>query len=241
MHTLFISDLHLCPQQPAIAELFITFLADTARKADALYILGDLFETWIGDDDHSAFVQRVKQALKETAAAGVSLYLMAGNRDFLLGERFVQEVGAQLLADPCVINLYGKPTLLTHGDLLCTDDVKYLKFRSWVRKPLLQKIFLSLPFFFRRNIATALRRKSAEHVKTAAKEIMDVSQTAVINYLQQYQVAQLVHGHTHQPTIHYFFEQQKLFLRITLSDWHEQGNVLIYNEDQKSSLINFKT
>src|SRR3989338_620425 len=163
---LFISDLHLQATEPQIAELFLQFLQQQASQAQALYILGDFFETWSGDDDQTSFHQTIQLALK-TLTTHVPVYIMHGNRDFLLGERFMATTGCQLLADPTKIQLFGVPTLLMHGDTLCTADIRYQRFRRLVRQNWLQKLFLLLPLSLRRGVAKRLRASSRRHVSAA--------------------------------------------------------------------------
>lgn len=241
MYTLFISDLHLNPQQPAVTEIFIQFLQTSARKAAALYILGDLFEMWIGDDDSDAQSLKIIIALRELSDAGVALYFMHGNRDFLIGKKFARVTGCQLLADPTVIDLYGEPTLLMHGDLLCTDDKEYLKFRHWTHKPFVQKIFLTLPLLLRRYIANKLRQKSHTHVQEISPTIMDVTINGIYHYLHHYQVTQMIHGHTHRPGFHLLKFNTMYAQRIILSDWDERGSVLACYENHSKILASLST
>ncbi|HEV2613175.1 MAG TPA: UDP-2,3-diacylglucosamine diphosphatase [Gammaproteobacteria bacterium] len=226
--TLFISDLHLSPENPAMTDCFVRFLKREAANADGLYILGDLFEAWIGDDVQDDFTHTVTNALKSWPKP---LYLMQGNRDFLMGEKFAQKVNATLLSDPTVIDLYGNSTLVSHGDLLCTDDVSYLRFRKIVHIKLLQKLFLYLPLSLRLKIAAKLRSKSSSHVKTLSPEIMDVTPRAVAEWLAQYGVSSIIHGHTHRPGIH--------FERKVLPAWHGRGGALVVNSAGSSELVYF--
>jgi UDP-2,3-diacylglucosamine hydrolase len=213
-HTIFISDLHLHESATKKTTAFLKFLATTAAQAEALYILGDLFEVWIGDDDNSPFTKKIKAALKATA---IPIYLMHGNRDFLIGEKFAQETGCQLIEDPTKINLYGIPTLLTHGDLLCSKDTSYIKYRKLAHNPKCHKLFLLLPFKLRKYIANYLRNKSikAQTLKSTAEK--DAVTTTVIKLMRGYQVTQLIHGHTHRPAIT-DIETGKL---ISLPSWND--------------------
>jgi UDP-2,3-diacylglucosamine hydrolase len=226
MSTLFISDLHLCDERLAITALFESFLKEITGHAEALYILGDLFEVWIGDDAALQDYQTVIQALRRTVKKGTPIYVMHGNRDFLLGPRFEQVSGCNLIPDPMVINLYGTRTLLTHGDLLCTDDHEYQAYRAQIRDPHWQHEFLGLSVEERAAIANDYRRKSREHTKSKTEEIMDVNQQAVRNMLLQHGVSQMIHGHTHRPGYHECFINGEAAQRIVLGDWYEQGSVL---------------
>lgn len=235
---LFISDLHLQPQQPQIVELFLAFLRQQAAQAQALYILGDFFETWIGDDDQTPFQQQIQSALK-TLTQTVPVYMIHGNRDFLLGQRFMQQTGCRLLSDPTKIQLFDVPTLLMHGDTLCTADIKYQKFRHWVRKPWLQKLFLMLPLQQRRKIAERMRQGSRQHVNRVTDDIMDVTATEVERVMVQHQVQQLIHGHTHRPALHSMRLNGQPCQRIVLGAWHQKGSVLICLPQQPPDLKEF--
>jgi UDP-2,3-diacylglucosamine hydrolase len=225
--TLFISDLHLSPERPAIAALFLRFLRDRARGAEALYILGDLFEYWIGDDAGRApEVQPLLAALRALTQAGVPVYVMHGNRDFLLGPGFEQDSGCRLLPDPTVITLYGEPVLLMHGDTLCTDDVDYLKFRAMVRNPQWVQMFLAKSIPERIAMAREYREVSKAATTTKKPEIMDVNPAAVEAALRDHQVRHLIHGHTHRPAQHQFTLDGQTARRTVLGDWYDQGSVL---------------
>jgi UDP-2,3-diacylglucosamine hydrolase len=227
MATLFISDLHLTAARPAITQLFLEFLAHEARTAQALYILGDFFEYWIGDDAvEQAEYQPIIKALRALSGASVPIFLMHGNRDFLLGERFERESGCRLLADPSRIDLYGTPTLLMHGDTLCTDDVEYLAFRAMARSERWQREFLAKPLAERETIARDYRAESRRSTAEKAPEIMDVTQAAVVATLHDHGVRHLIHGHTHRPGDHVFDLDGAPARRIVLGDWYEQGSVL---------------
>ena len=226
MTTLLISDLHLDESRPHIVDLYTNLLAGAARKADALYILGDLFEAWIGDDDDAALPARAASAMRTLGEAGVPVYFMHGNRDFLLGADYAARAGLTLLADPTVVELGGERTLLMHGDTLCTDDVEYLKFRALVRDPLWQQQFLSRPLAERRAFAAQARGESRTHTTAARPEIMDVTQTAVEAAMRAHGVRRLIHGHTHRPATHRFDLDGQTAERIVLGDWYEQDSVL---------------
>ncbi|MGB5472675.1 MAG: UDP-2,3-diacylglucosamine diphosphatase [Gammaproteobacteria bacterium] len=224
--TLFISDLHLDPERPAITALFLDFLAARAGHADALYILGDLFEAWIGDDDDSELNRGVCHELARCAAAGTAVYVMHGNRDFLLGERFAKQSHCTLLDDPACIDLYGTPTLLMHGDLLCTDDTEYQAFRVQARSAAWQEELLAKTLQERRAIASEMRRVSREKTGGKPESIMDVNATAVIERMTRHATIRLIHGHTHRPDIHELVIDGRPAQRIVLGDWYEQGSVL---------------
>ncbi|MCP4407933.1 MAG: UDP-2,3-diacylglucosamine diphosphatase [Gammaproteobacteria bacterium] len=227
MHeTLFISDLHLDRERPQIIELFQRFLSQEAAGADALFILGDLFEYWIGDDACAPPLEPVIAALKNLADRGIPLYLIHGNRDFLIGKEFARRSGCRLLPDAQVIDLYGKPTLIMHGDSLCTDDVAYQRFRRIIRSRILQRLLISLSVAMRQNIAKRLRNKSRQEVQRKPTEIMDVNQQAVEQIMNQNDVTRLIHGHTHRPKIHNFGLNGRAARRMVLGDWYEQGSVL---------------
>ncbi len=229
--TLFISDLHLDASRPVITELFLDFLHTDATQAEVLYILGDLFEAWIGDDDPAPEHQKVIAALHELNAQGVAIYFMHGNRDFLIGADFAARSGCTLLADPTLIDLYGIPTLLMHGDTLCTDDIDYQTVRRRVRDPHWQREVLAKPLDVRRQIAQAARTESAAHIAGTAYEIMDANHDAVMDVLRNHHVTQLIHGHTHRPAIHDYDLDGAPARRIVLGDWYEQGSVLRCDAD----------
>lgn len=233
MTTLFISDLHLDGSRPDITDQFLEFLQHEARNARALYILGDLFEAWIGDDDPDADKQRVVRALRDVTAAGVRCFIMHGNRDFLLGKRFCAETGSQLLADGTIVDLYGRRVLLMHGDTLCTDDPAYQRLRRIVRNPLVKLLLRSLSLRQRQRLAAKMRAGSKAHIDAmdkAAPAIMDVNQQAVVQAFRQHHVDCLVHGHTHRPAVHDVDVDGHTATRIVLGDWYDQGSVLRWSE-----------
>ena len=226
-HALFISDLHLCPTRPAINTLFAHFIQNIAPQAEALYILGDFFEYWAGDDDlaepfHSAIAQR----LSTLAQSGTRLYLMHGNRDFLIGDAFLRAANIKLLPDPTVIDLYGHPTLLMHGDTLCSDDVEYQAFRSQVRQPAWQQSFLATPLATRKAQIEALRKRSELEKSNKAAEIMDTNLDTVTTTLRAFGYPRLIHGHTHRPALHMHTVDDKTCERWVLTDWYESGGYL---------------
>lgn len=224
---LFISDLHLAPEQPATVELFLGFLRRRARRAEALYILGDLFDAWIGDDDDQAPYPAIRQALHDLTTSGTRCAIISGNRDFLLGKRFSQETGCTLLREPSRVELLGIPTLLMHGDLLCTDDLAYQKFRRLIRNPIVRWLFLLKPLDKRRAMAASYRRKSGQAIARKPLAIMDVNQEAVKATLRRHGAWHLIHGHTHRPGEHAFDLDGHTAMRQVLADWHpERGEVL---------------
>lgn len=231
MSTLFISDLHLSGERENITELFIEFLDQRASKADALYILGDLFEVWPGDDMIQPDYQSSISKMKQLADNGLPLFIMQGNRDFLMAEKFESVSGATLIEDPAVIDLYGTPTLLMHGDTLCTDDVDYQKFRAMVRDPRWKEEFFAKPTEERLAMTTQYRKISKDETAKKAMSIMDVNQQAVEQVMIEQNIKQLIHGHTHRPAIHDFIVDDKDMKRIVLGDWFEQGSVLVCDEN----------
>jgi UDP-2,3-diacylglucosamine hydrolase len=227
--TLFISDLHLDPERPDVTGLFLDYLEAHAGKADALYILGDLFEAWIGDDDDAALGMDVSAAIMHCTKAGTPVFLMHGNRDFLLGESFARQSCCTLLEDPTVIDLYGTPTLLMHGDLLCTDDSAYLNFRAQVRSTDWQANLLARPLEQRRAMAREMRAASREQNRGKPESIMDVNADAVTDAMLRFGTLRLIHGHTHRPAVHELRLNGRPAQRIVLGDWYEQGSVLECN------------
>jgi UDP-2,3-diacylglucosamine hydrolase len=232
MSTLFLSDLHLDDARPQITGLFERYLAGPeARNADAVYILGDLVEAWIGDDDDADLPQRIAAATRALHEHGVPVYFMAGNRDFLLGEAFAARAGFELIEDGAVHDLYGTPTLLMHGDLLCTDDAVYQKVRREVRAPQWKRQVLAMPLEARRAFAAKSRAQSRAHVGSAGETIMDVNQDAVKAAMRAAGVQRLIHGHTHRPAIHDFALDNAPAQRIVLGDWYDHGSVLRVDAD----------
>lgn len=226
MTTLFISDLHLDASRPAVTDGFIDWLGRQAGQAEALYILGDLFEAWIGDDDTAPLCQQVREALNQCVRAGTPVRLMHGNRDFLIGEQFLQASACELIADPSVIDLYGRRTLLMHGDLLCSDDHEYQQIRKLVRDPLWQQNILSKPLQERRQLARQMRAKSHQSMLGKRDDIMDVNPATVIALMNDYETDLLIHGHTHRPGIHRIEQAECALTRVVLGDWDRHGSVL---------------
>ncbi len=226
--TLFISDLHLSAQRPALTGLFVDFLERRAARARQLYILGDLFDAWIGDDDDP--LPEVRVALQRLTRQGTRCALMHGNRDFLIGRRFARATGCALIRDPCRIRLGDEPILLMHGDLLCSDDLAYQRFRRRVRNPAVQRLFLWSPLQRRRRIAAAYRQRSGEAMAGKSAEIMDVNNGAVSTRMRRFGVRRLIHGHTHRPQDHAFALEGQPAIRQVLSDWQEdRGESLVYS------------
>lgn len=226
-YSLFISDLHLCSSRPHITHTFFNFLTDVAVKAHDLYILGDLFEYWAGDDEvDDEHHQTVCDALKQLSDSGVMVYFMHGNRDFLISERFSQASSAQLISDPTLIDLHGKRILLMHGDTLCTDDAPYLAFRDWVRDPQWQRDFLTLPLAKRKTEIENLRARSEQAKQYKSEVIMDVNEDAVSEIFRTYHYPLLIHGHTHRPQRHIHRVDGHSCERWVLNDWYQQGGYL---------------
>ncbi len=236
MTTLFISDLHLDPARPDITRLFGAFVDGEARDAEALYILGDLFEAWVGDDDPSEVGAFVSGKLSELHDAGVPTYFIRGNRDFLLGDDYARRAGFSILPDPAVVMLHGKPVLLMHGDLLCTDDVAYQQFRTQTRDPAWQQQFLAQPLEARLAFAQQARAASQTH-QSGLKDtgqletITDVAPATVEATLRRYGIDTLIHGHTHRPATHALGMDGRKCQRVVLGDWYEQGSVLRVDDD----------
>jgi len=232
MATLFIADLHLDSTRPQITDLFERYLAgDEVRHADALYILGDLVEAWIGDDDDAELPARIAAATCAVRDAGVPVYFMVGNRDFLLGQAFAERAGLTLLDDGTVHDIHGRRTLLMHGDVLCTDDVAYQAVRKQVRTPEWQAQILAMPLQARRAFAAKAREDSKAHTGSTMESIMDVNADAVAEAMRKAGVTRLIHGHTHRPAVHDFQLAGAPAQRIVLGDWYEQGSVLRVDAD----------
>ena len=226
MSVWFASDLHLDPATPEIAQRFLRFLAGPVRTARSLYLLGDIFEAWIGDDDPEPAHRDVIAALRAVADRGTLVYLMHGNRDFLIGERFCAETGALLLDDPVIVTIAGSRVLLSHGDGLCVDDGAYQRLRALVRDAGVRRGFAALPLASRRRLAAEARAGSREHLAGAGEYITDVNQRAVEALLRAARVQLLIHGHTHRPAIHRFDVDGVASTRIVLGAWHSSASVL---------------
>ncbi len=231
MTTLFISDLHLETDRPDIGEQFFAFLEEEAKDAEALYILGDLFDAWVGDDDPNPHYADVKAALKKLVDSGVPVYFMHGNRDFMIGEDFAEGTGVKILPDPIAVDLYGEHVLLSHGDAMCTDDFEYQQIRVMTRKPEWQAMMRAKPLEERLLLAKAAREESMARGKTMDMDIMDVNDNAVKRTILDYGVDILLHGHTHRPDIHFVDVGDRVGKRIVLGDWYDHGSVLRWDED----------
>lgn len=231
MATFFISDLHLESSRPEIGEQFLAFLAGPAREADALYILGDLFEAWIGDDDPDPYYAQMKVALRELSDSGVPLYFMHGNRDFMIGDEFAAATGINLLEDPHPLVLYGESVLLSHGDALCTDDAEYQQVRAMTRNPEWQAMMMSRSIEERIAFARQAREQSLARNASMAEEITDVNPAAVEQAIRDSGADILLHGHTHRPAVHPFHVDERPVHRIVLGDWYDQGSMVIWDAD----------
>ncbi len=231
MRYLFISDLHLEAERPDITRAFLSFLRERAATADALYILGDFFEVWLGDDDPNPLAREVATALAQLANRGVKVFLMHGNRDFLIGRRFCREARCTLLSDPQRIELNGEPVLLMHGDSLCIDDLGYMKMRRWLRNPVSRFILRNLPLKTRHRIGRKLRAESMARTRLKASDITDVNLGAVADVMRQFKVRILIHGHTHRPAVHDLMLDGRPAQRIVLGDWDKYGWALSIDQN----------
>jgi UDP-2,3-diacylglucosamine hydrolase len=230
-HTLLASDLHLDAGAPWAIDAFLAFLEGPARDADALYLLGDLFEAWVGDDDDDAANTRACEGLAKLTGAGTRVYAMHGNRDFLLGEGFERRTGVKLLPDPVRLDLHGVPTLLSHGDVFCTEDLPYQELRDIVRQPGWQRRFLSLPLGTRRELASAARAGSKAHTERQIPVLMDVNADAVTAAMKATGARRLLHGHTHRPAIHQFDVGGVQCERVVLAPWYEAASCVAVDAD----------
>ncbi len=231
MTTLFISDLHLDAGRPEIAAQLLAFLKGEAADADALYILGDLFETWVGDDDPNPHFAIVKNAIRKLVSRRVPVYFMHGNRDFAIGEKFAEETGVIILPDPYVVELYGENVLLSHGDAYCTDDVQYQTIRKMTRDPAWLAMMLKKPLQERIALAAQSRAASSARASTLNEKITDVNQGAIEQALREANVDTMLHGHTHRPATHRFTIDGEPASRIVLGDWYEQGSVVRWDKN----------
>ncbi len=221
--TYFIADLHLCESRPDISACFLRFLKNDAIEAEKLYILGDLFEAWVGDDDDSPYLSTIAKALSNLAQSGTKIFYIHGNRDFLLGKHYAKQARMELLQEVETIDLYGKHVVIMHGDTLCTRDIAYQAFRKKSRSWWWQTMVKSLPLSIRKKMAANYRKRSAAATAMKSQEIMDVTNEEVNHCLEQYHSQLLIHGHTHRPAIHEFIVNGKAAQRIVLGDWYEQG------------------
>jgi UDP-2,3-diacylglucosamine hydrolase len=231
MTTLFISDLHLESARPDIAAQFLQFLQADAADADALYILGDLFESWLGDDDPDEHYAMIKKALRSLGDSGVPVYFMHGNRDFMIGAQFAKDTAVTLLPDPSRRQIEGTEVLLSHGDVLCTDDVEYQKFRQTTRNTQWQAMMLRKPLAERQAFARQARAASLKHGSSVNPVITDVNQSAVREFMSAHNATLLLHGHTHRPAVHEFSLQGVSAKRIVLGDWYNQGSVVRWDQN----------
>jgi len=236
---LFISDLHLAPERPEIIQLFVEFLKNQAAQAESLYILGDLVEYWLGDDDKADGLKVAFDCMKQLAENGLKIYLMHGNRDFLMGEQLAQRAGCTLINDPYIAEFGNTPVLLMHGDTMCTDDTRYQELRLMLRNPAWQQDFLSRPLAEREQMAIALRKQSKEETQSKAANIMDVNSDAVNQAFLDHQVTLMIHGHTHRPSIHQFDINGQPVKRVVLGDWYTQGSVLEFDDAEHFKLTSF--
>ncbi|ATF08601.1 UDP-2,3-diacylglucosamine diphosphatase [Candidatus Enterovibrio altilux] len=233
MTILFISDLHLSPSHPAITDCFCRFLNEEALHASMLYILGDLFEVWIGDDDNTPLHRKIASALKTLSEHGVPIYFIHGNRDFMIGKYFAKESSMILLPEHTVIDLFGKQTLIMHGDTLCIHDEDYQRYRRKVRNIFTQWLFLRLPLSYRKNIGEKIRKSSVKSNQQKTEDIIDVDTDEVSRLMKVYGVTQIIHGHTHRPYVHTvsMSTNTEFTQRIVLGDWYTQSSVLSCTED----------
>ena len=231
MRNLFISDLHLEAKRPDITRAFLRFLDEQASQADALYILGDFFEVWLGDDNPDPLADQVSAALLALSQKNTAIYLMHGNRDFLIGKDFCRRSGATLLRDPTLIQLNGERVLLMHGDSLCIDDIGYMRMRRWLRNPLSLFILRNLPLKTRHRIGRKLRNESQTRTRYKSLDITDVNQDEVLQVMREHRVTTLIHGHTHRPAMHPLEVDGKAVQRIVLGDWDKTGWVLEMGAD----------
>ncbi|MDH5358776.1 MAG: UDP-2,3-diacylglucosamine diphosphatase [Gammaproteobacteria bacterium] len=239
MTTLFISDLHLSPENPELIQLTIEFLKTETKGIEALYILGDLFNTWLGDDIVPSEYEPLITQLQQLHQSGIKTYLMVGNRDFMLGKEFAGRAACTLLNDPVVIRLNGIDTLLMHGDSLCTDDVSYQRYRRWIRNKFLQWCFLHLPASYRQRISDKIKQKSRDQKQSKSAMIMDVNPTEVNRVITSFGVTRLIHGHTHRPAIHNINMGSKEAHRVVLGDW--DGTISYLRcDDQQLQLVDHR-
>jgi len=224
---IFISDLHISIEKTEITRRFISFLQNQAVNVSAVYILGDFFDTWVGDDDNTPPNKKIKQQLKQLTDTGTQVYLQQGNRDFLLGQQFCNESGITLLDEYTVIDLFGVKTLLTHGDLLCTDDIPYQEFRQKSRTTEWKQNVLTKPLLLRLLVARWYRFRSFFHKRKKTQDIMDVNQQTIILTMQKYNCLRLIHGHTHRPALHDFNIDNKPAQRFVLAEWKKDSAELL--------------
>ena len=231
MRALFISDLHLTPECPAVVRAFCHYLSNRATEADALYILGDFFEYWVGDDAMSEFEFDIARQLRQYTDTGRPIYLMPGNRDFSIGKSFRKQAGITWLRDPTLVELNQRKILLLHGDSLCTLDQQYQRRRRFFLNPVVLNLLLLTPLSYRKNLGARLRRQSEKQNMEKSREIMDVTPTAVVQVMEKFQVDTLIHGHTHRPAIHDVALNQGMGKRYVLGDWTDKGWEIELNDN----------
>lgn len=236
METLFISDIHLDETRPEIIPVFLGFLYEKASQADALYILGDLFELWIGDDNQTEFNQMIIEVLKKLTDMGVPIYFMRGNHDFFIGKSFSKMTGIQLLKDPALIDLYGTPILLMHGDLLCTQDTQYQITRKILQNPISKFLFLLQPLSRRKRIADYYHKKSQYINLQKTHHTQRAIEKTINKMMLKYNARYLIHGHTHLPAIYHFMLNEKTAVRTVLGPWKHHGSVLTCKPDETQGL-----
>ena len=227
--TYFIADLHLSESRPDISAAFYQFLDShiVNQDVDALYILGDFFEVWVGDDYETPLSKEVATRLKYISDNGTPVFFIHGNRDFIIRDKYAKQAGMTLLPEQTVIDLYGTPTVILHGDEMCTQDVEYQKFRKKARGWWWPRLMLALPLWYRRNVAKKAREKSKQNQAGKSLEILDVTQEAVLSVFAQHQVTNMIHGHTHRPDVHHYNERGAVLTRTVLGDWYTQGSYLV--------------
>jgi UDP-2,3-diacylglucosamine hydrolase len=230
MTTLFISDIHISDDYPEINKHFFDFIKKINTNVNALYILGDLFEYWLGDDDPNPIFKKTQNALKNLSKNNVSVFFLHGNRDFLVGDEFANKSHIKILSDPSVIELYGERILISHGDIFCTDDKEYQLFRKQTRDPRWQKMILKKPLGYRRDFAQMARMRSIEHTQLDNENIMDVNENEIKKTFEHFNLSTIIHGHTHRPFIHNTVSNKINYRRIVLGDWYEQGSILEWSE-----------
>ncbi len=230
MTTAFISDLHISESHPEIGEQFVDFLTNRALKYKTLYILGDLFEYWLGDDDINPYLNKIRNALKDYTQSEIPTYFIHGNRDFLIGEKFSAETGIKILSDPTIIQLNNEDILISHGDLFCSDDTSYQATRKLTRDPKWQNIMLKKSLKERKAFALEARLKSKKHMKDLADDITDVNHTEIANTFKKFNLKTIIHGHTHRPDTHITKINNIDHKRIVLGDWYDQGSCLEWDE-----------
>jgi len=236
--TLFISDLHLTESRPDISKAFFDFLDNQVNEElDALYILGDFFEVWVGDDYQTALTLKIAEKLKTITNSGIPVYFIHGNRDFLVGKKYADLSGISLLNERTVIDLYGRKALILHGDEMCTQDLEYQKFRQKSRGWWWPKLMLAMPLFYRQSVAKKARERSKASQMDKAPEVLDVTNEAVIDTFKQYKTTLMIHGHTHRPNVHIHDIDGKPAKRIVLGDWYTQGSYLIVTQESQELIF----